>query len=212
MKTINLLNVYNILLQHFGKQNWWPANTIDETIIGAILTQNTNWKNVEKAISNLKKNNLCSLDKIKNISKEFLADLIRSSGYYNQKAERLINFSKNITLSKLMKKDLLETRKILLSQNGIGPETADSILLYAFKKPIFVIDTYTIRIFTRLGLKLKDNKYHTFQDFFMKNLPNEEPLFNEYHALIVLLAKDFCKKKNQCLHCCLETICQFLYK
>jgi endonuclease-3 related protein len=195
--------VYDALLEIYGHQNWWPSETTDETIIGAILTQNTNWTNVEKAINNLKNNNLCSLKKINKTNMETLTELIRPSGYFNQKAQRLKNFAKKVNINELKKKDTDKAREFLLSLNGIGPETADSILLYALNKPIFVIDAYTIRLFTRLGVILKT--YSDYQNYFMQTLPLDTNLFNEYHALIVNHAKHTCQKKTKCEICVLRS-------
>ncbi|MCL2064550.1 MAG: endonuclease [Candidatus Cloacimonetes bacterium] len=204
----NLLEIYNRLYRAYGPQNWWPGETQDEIIIGAILTQNTNWLNVEKAISNLKKNNLCSLDKISKMNPEYIAELIKPSGYFNQKSIRLTNIAKGLDKNEIQNKALFDSRKILLDMKGIGPETADSILLYAFEKGIFVIDAYTIRIFSRIGLTLKDKKYDTYQNFFMENLEHDVKFFNEYHGLIVRHCKISCKKIPNCEFCCLSEICE----
>ena len=200
---MDLKKIFETLFKNYGAQHWWPGETHDEIVIGAILTQNTNWKNVEKAIMNLKQNDLCALNKIAKADMFKLAELIKPSGYFNQKAKRLIYIAKNLNPFEIKKADLYTARKILLNLSGIGPETADSILLYVYQKPIFVIDTYTKRLFTRLGLKLKDDKYDTFQEYFMNNLPHDIQLFNEYHALIVLHAKHYCKTKPNCDNCCL---------
>lgn len=189
--------IYKILSKAFGKQNWWPAKTRFEVIIGAILTQNTNWKNVEKAIINLKKHKLLNKKAVKEIPESKLASLIRSSGYYKQKARKLkefVNFKGNIT------------RENLLKIWGLGPETVDSILLYAYDKPVFVIDAYTKRVMARLGYKQKD--YDSLQKLFTKNLPKNFRLFNEYHALLVELAKRNCKNIPVCKNCPLREICK----
>ncbi len=209
--------VYNKLHNSFGKQGWWPLtikgnhsqhhagppkniNHKFEIIIGAILTQNTNWKNVEKALYNLSKNNLINIKKIKQIKQDKLAQLIRPAGYYNQKAERLK------LVADFIEKNPEPTREQLLEVKGIGPETADSILLYAFQKPSFVIDAYTKRIFQRLGHKA--NNYEEWQKQFTKNLPKDTELFNEYHALLVELGKNHCKTKPVCKECPIKTICK----
>ena len=224
---MNLLCIYNILHKAYGDQNWWPAETFDEIIIGAILTQNTNWTNVEKAIRNLKNQNICSLKDLSNMETEVLGEIIKPSGYYNQKAKRLINVAKEFVKLRVKNQpplqqdnrrlplrawrgemsELWTARKILLSINGIGPETADSILLYAFEKPIFVIDAYTIRVFSRLGLVFEKNTYDAYQDYFMKHLEHDVRLFNEYHALIVRHCKVSCMKKPICAGCCLGDVC-----
>lgn len=204
----NIQKTYNILSDRFGKQNWWPTTTENrqfEIIIGAILTQNTAWKNAEKAIANLKKANLVDAKKILKTKKEKLAQLIRPAGYYSQKAERL----------KIIAKFYLENknpaREQLLNVKGVGPETADSILLYAYSRPFFVVDAYTKRIFSRLGL-IKTRDYHEVQDFFHANLEKDEKMFNEFHALIVELAKRHCNKKPVCEGCPLKITCKHLNK
>jgi len=205
--------IYDKLYNLFGPQDWWPVtskqNPIFEIIIGAILTQNTNWKNVEKAIFNLSKERLISIEKIKKIDKKRLADLIRPAGYYNQKAERLktmADFLSKNPIKKLRKENKNKLRKELLKIKGIGAETADSILLYAFNKPIFVIDAYTKRIFHRL--KYKEKTYDELQRLFMSNLPKDYKLFNEYHALLVELGKNYCKNNPNCIECPIKIICR----
>ena len=221
--------VYDILLNEFGAQGWWPVTPSCctdsfkkpiygvktrtnkqrfEIIIGAILTQNTSWKNVEKAIENLNKANLIDVDNILKLELKRLAMLIRPSGYFNQKAERLkiiANFIKDYGFDNLKKTDTSQLREKLLDLKGIGSETADSILLYAFDRPIFVIDAYTKRIFERLGHKAKS--YDEWQTLFMDNLPKDISLFNEYHALLVELAKRNCKKIPICLGCPIKNMC-----
>lgn len=199
--------IYNILYKEFGLQKWWPAKTRNkqfEIIIGTILTQNTSWKNVEKAIDNLEKENLISINKIKSARKQKLAKLIKPSGYYNQKAERLK------LAANFFSKNKNPTREQLLDVNGIGPETADSILLYAFNKPFFVIDAYTKRIFSRIGLCKGKCEYNELQELFQKNLPKKTKLFNEYHALLVELGKRYCKKKPECIKCPISKECEKL--
>ena len=228
-----LKTIYKILLNSFAPQHWWPVTEGGklhpeysngpknekqqlEVCFGAILTQNTSWKNVEKAIYQLNKNNLINVKKILNIDNKKLAEIIKSSGYHNQKAKKLKNFchfllkNYNGKLDLLFKKDIEELRKQLLSINGVGPETADSIILYAAKKPIFVVDAYTKRIFSRIGYKEKT--YDEFQKLFMSRLPNSERLFNEYHALIVELGKNICKKKPLCKMCPINQHCNYYKK
>ena len=207
---IALLEIYDVLLSAYGEQYWWPAETFDEIIIGTILTQNTSWTNVEKAIINLKNNNLCSLTQISTAAPDTLAELIKPSGYFNQKAKRLIIVTNQFDIKAVKKHDLWTARKKLLDINGIGPETADSILLYAFEKPIFVIDAYTKRVFTRLGVSLEKQTYDAFQEYFMSNLTHDVKLFNEYHALIVRHCKVSCKVKPDCEECCLKNMCSSL--
>lgn len=206
-----LVKIYSILYKKYNNLNWWPTiskNKQFEVIIGAILTQNTSWKNVEKAISSLHRENLIDAGRIAKVSHKKLAKLIKSAGYYNQKAERLKIFA-DYLLKKpdFLKKDVSELRKELLSIKGIGPETADSIILYALNKPIFVIDAYTRRIFSRLGISVEDASYDDFQQMFHKNLPKDTKLFNNYHAVLVEHAKNNCKKKPECKSCVLSEIC-----
>ena len=205
-----LMVIFEILLKKFGPQNWWPGESREEIIIGAILTQNTNWKNVEKSIINLKLNNLIDFSHLAEIDEEKLAEFIHSSGYYNQKARKLkmvTDFFVSHPFSILDSIPTCEFRKDLVAIAGIGPETADSILLYAFNRPIFVVDAYTKRIFNRLGLLGKNISYTDAQTFFMRNLPADVKLFNEYHALLVKLGKEYCKKIPKCSQCPLEIIC-----
>jgi endonuclease-3 related protein len=203
-----LLSIYNRLYKSFGPQGWWPADSAFEVAIGAILTQNTSWQNVERAIDNLKKKGLLTFEKMYRVNKGELARLIRPAGYFNIKAKRIKNFlsflkrSYNGSLKKMSSGDPAYLRQELLSVNGIGPETADSILLYALGKPVFVVDAYTKRIFSRHKLAKEDVDYHALQSLFMMHLPPDEQLFNEYHALLVKLAKDYCRKsKKECLRC-----------
>ena len=206
-----MLKVYNKLLKEFGKQHWWPVTnkTEDqrsssdsrfEICVGAILTQNTNWQNVEKAIDNLIKNRMLTKEAIKNANISKLSALIRSSGYYKQKARKLKIFAGF---------DGEITRENLLSLWGIGPETADSIILYSAEKPIFVIDAYTKRIFSRLGFCNENCKYDELQDLFMKNLKHDVNLFKNYHAVLVEHAKNSCRKKPVCETCILRKQCKY---
>lgn len=205
-----LLKIYHKLYNAFGPQHWWPGDTPFEIIVGAILTQNTNWQNVEKAINNLKKNKCLNPFNLKKISTKKLAQLIRPSGYYNIKAHRLKEFiiflhsEYNGKLASMAKEKLGVLRKKLLNIKGIGPETADSILLYAFNKPIFVVDAYTKRVLARHNIYNHNPTYYEIQESFMKNLPRRTKLFNEYHALFVRLGKEYCKKTARCAGCPLE--------
>ncbi len=212
-----LLEIYNLVLKEFGSQKWWPIiskNKRFEIMVGAILTQNTAWKNVEKAIENLDREGLLDLERMHETDTKGLARLIRAAGYYNQKAKKLKNFTKFLIdkydgdIKKMFRKNTIELRKELLSVNGIGPETADSILLYAGCKPVFVVDAYTKRVFSRIGLISKDASYDKIQEFFMKNLPKDYKLFNEYHALIVMLGKSICKKEPNCGDCPINGFCK----
>jgi len=197
-----LLKIYKSLYNYFGPLNWWPGDSPFEIMVGAILTQNTAWGNVEKAINNLKKENLLEPQKLYRINQEGLARLIKPSGYYNIKAQRLKSFitffMKEYSGSekKMFSDDGEELRRKLLKIKGIGPETADSILLYAGNKPFFVVDAYTKRIFSRHKLIPKDTTYHQIQEFFVQNLDKDVKLFNEFHAQIVMLGKTICTSRN----------------
>ena len=210
----SLLDIYRVLFQRNGSLNWWPGETCIEVCVGAILTQNTSWLNVEKAIDNLKKEDLLSVDQILSVSSERLSKLIRPAGYFNQKAgylKGLCKFLKEHSLTKLRKMEAHEVRELLLNIKGIGPETADSILLYALDLPIFVIDAYTKRIFSRIGIVPSKATYQELQEFFHSKLPTDVGLFNDYHAQLVMLGKGFCNKKPKCPECPLRVtgICCF---
>ncbi|MCX5701042.1 MAG: endonuclease III domain-containing protein [Candidatus Omnitrophica bacterium] len=200
--------IYRKLYDNFGPQAWWPADSPFEVMIGAILTQNTSWVNVEKALINIKQRNLLDPRKLYKLRDKEFARLIRPAGYYNIKTKRLkafLNFFISKYSANVKKLSLLRTnylRKELLSVKGIGPETADSILLYALNKPVFVIDAYTLRIFSRHNQLKEDVSYDEAQEFFMRSLSRNAKLFNEYHALIVKLGKDYCRKtKPKCRAC-----------
>ncbi len=207
-----LIQIYKRLLNHFGKQYWWPADTPFEVIVGAILTQQTTWKNVEKAIDNLKENNLLSISSLARVNIRCLEKIIRPAGYFHQKAERLKGACKYIyknygeDLGKLFSKSVLKLREELLSLKGLGPETVDSIILYAAQKPIFVIDAYTKRMAHRLGITHLD-KYEDLRKYFEEHLPNGLELYQEFHALIVELGKNYCKTKPHCQPCPLNKMC-----
>ena len=203
-----LLKIYKKLLRYFGPQYWWPAETPFEVMVGAILTQNTAWPNVEKAIANLKKENVLSLKNMQRLSLNKLARLIRPSGFYNQKAKKLrnfLNFLSSLYRGRINKIHLIKTkdlRKALLGVSGIGQETADSILLYALGRPAFVVDAYTKRIFSRHGIISPGASYEEIQEIFMSSLPKKIKLYNEYHALIVVTGKKYCKKNiPSCKNC-----------
>ena len=205
-----LLKIFNILSAEAGPRHWWPARTSFEVMIGAILTQNTAWKNVEKAIGNLKKEDALSFKKFCSISENDIAQLIRPSGYFNQKAKRLVIFCDFIKneyggiINKMKKQDTVLLRNQLLALKGIGPETADSILLYALDKPVFVIDLYTKRILSRHNLLPFSDTYDEYQRFFTDNLPEDTKLYNEYHALLVYCGNNYCRKKPKCASCPLK--------
>ena len=213
--------IHDILYKNYGPQGWWPLTERYsfipvhkgkkpsskerkfEIILGAIMTQNTAWKNVEKALVELNKRKLLDKNKIQSLPAKKLGKIIKSSGYFNQKAKKI----------KLMI-DFLESgkkvnRENLLSIWGIGPETADSILLYAYKQPSFVIDGYTKRIFSRLGLTHEKVTYHELQEMFHKELPKDHELFKEYHALLVEHAKRYCRTKPLCKECILRKQCKY---
>lgn len=211
-----LLQIYKTLYECYGPQHWWPAEEPFEVVIGAILTQSTAWTNVQKALQNLKNAEILNPTDLRALPVQDLAALIRPSGYYNVKARKLKAFveilhqSYDNSLEKMFSPDIPQLRSNLLSIYGIGQETADSIILYAAKKSIFVIDAYTHRIMDRLGLNLNFNNYESLQAVFMAGLPHEESLFNEYHALFVRHGKEVCNKTSPlCQHCCLNERCQF---
>lgn len=209
-----LKKVYNRLYKAYGPSGWWPGETPFEVMVGAILTQNTAWSNVEKAIANLKNENLLTPKRLNEIGISKLAQLIRPAGYFNIKAKRLKSFLNFLFKEyggdlRLMKQHSLNTlRHRLLTVNGIGPETCDSILLYALEKPIFVIDAYTRRIFSRCGLVDGDISYERLQSIFMENLASDTKLYNEYHALIVQHGKEICKKNPNCNLCVINELCK----
>ncbi len=209
---MNLISVYQKLLKRFGRQNWWPmTNGFEppewEVCIGAILTQNTNWKNVELALQNLKAEKILTPVDIIKKKTSALEKTIKPSGFYKQKAKRLQIFADFVlsfgTFTEFSKN---VTREQLLDVNGLGPETVDSILLYALDRPVFVIDAYTKRVFTRLGLAKKKN-YEEWRHFFESNLPPDVGLYKEFHALIVELAKNCCRPRPLCKHCILNWEC-----
>jgi endonuclease-3 related protein len=205
-----LMEMYHLMLNHFGPQHWWPAADALEMMVGAILTQNTSWNNVEKAIKNLKKRSILNIKAIHSISVPELAEEIRPAGYFNIKAARLKNlinfiverYNGDVSMLLMEKTDIL--REGLLSIRGVGLETADSILLYAVERPIFVIDSYTHRILNRHGLADDQASYHELQGLFMDNLAEDTGLFNEFHALIVGIGKQYCRRKPLCGKCPLE--------
>jgi endonuclease-3 related protein len=207
-----LSEIYQRLYDHFGPQHWWPGETPLEIMVGAVLTQNTNWQNVEKAIANLKNGGLLSLPALAEIPIDTLAQHIWPSGYYNLKAKRL----KNLVMAIGRNDEDLDTffadrpdelREKLLAIKGIGPETADSIILYAAEKPVFVIDAYTHRVLLRHDLIWEESDYHEMQEMFMSVLPEDIAIYNEYHALLVRLGKEYCLKRNpRCQGCPLEEI------
>jgi len=211
MKKLTPLEIYERLFDAYGAQHWWPADTPFEVMVGAILTQNTSWQNVETAISNLKEHDMLHSESIASSNLHQLAEIIRSSGSFMQKARYLQHFSlfyyNNGKCTGLIKRPLSLLRKQLLALYGIGPETADSILLYALDKPVFVIDAYTKRLFLRLEHFDHRLTYDSMQHYFQQRLPESLPLFQEYHALIVEHAKRYCRTKPLCGQCPLLDHC-----
>jgi endonuclease-3 related protein len=208
-----LIDIYNRLFDRYGPQSWWPADSPFEVVVGAILTQSAAWTNVEQAISNLKRENALTPEALHTLPVERLALLIRPSGYFNAKALKLKAFAERLhsryngDLGRLFTLDTALLRQELLSIHGVGEETADSIMLYAARRPSFVIDAYTKRIVSRLGLAPPKDGYRDFQALFAHNLPQDERLFNEYHALLVRHGKEVCRKAPDCPRCCLGSIC-----
>lgn len=197
-----LLNMYDAMYSHLGPSCWWPGESVFEIMVGAMLTQNTNWDNVAKAITNLKNADLLTPQQLYMLPEDELAEYIRSAGYFRIKANRLKNllvFLHNqcfFDFEALRAQDMHSLRNKLLAVKGVGPETADSILLYALELPSFVVDAYTSRMITRHGLLPEDAGYEELRAFFQDVLPEDIPLYNEYHALVVRTAKRWCKKKK----------------
>jgi endonuclease-3 related protein len=202
-----LQELYQRLWEAYGPQDWWPADTPFEVAVGAILTQNTNWGNVARAITGLKDQGLLTPQALNGLPETELARLIRPTGYYNLKARRLKNFLDFLanhfenSMAHLAAADLASLRPALLSIKGVGPETADSILLYALAKPTFVVDAYTFRILSRHGLIAEGCAYEELRQLFMEHLPAQVPLYQEYHALLVRLGKEWCRPQPRCATC-----------
>jgi len=209
-----LMEIFQRLYKAYGPRHWWPGETPFEVMVGAILTQNTSWRNVEKAIQNLKARKVLHVKGIHQLKRSQLASLIRSSGYFRIKADRLKTFVNFLfehysgNLGKMRKEELNILRQKLLGIRGIGPETADSILLYGLQKPIFVVDAYTKRIFSRHGILSEKATYEEVQRLFMEHLPKDKRLFNEYHALLVHVGKTLCRKIPRCDLCPIRSIAQ----
>jgi endonuclease III related protein len=214
---VKVQKIYDILLKTYGPQGWWPVTDTGKTIpkykprrfltekqkleiiVGTILTQNTTWKNAEKAIADLQKKDLINIEKLRRINTKLLGKIIKTSGYYNQKAERIkliAEFLKNNPISSLQKMKLPALREKLLNQKGVGKETADSIILYAFNKPIFVVDAYTYRLLSSLGNNTQNLTYDEIQEMFYKNLKKNPKLYAEFHALIVQHSKKLKENKS----------------
>ncbi len=210
------MDVYRRLSAHFGPRHWWPADTPFEVIVGAILTQQVAWRNVEQAIGNLKEAGHLSVDGILSLSEEKLGLLIRPTRYYNQKARRLREICRLIQdnfagdVEAFLNQEAAALRAQLLAVRGIGKETADSIVLYAAGHPVFVVDQYTHRILQRLGLAHGRESYDDLQRLFTSNLPRDAALFNEYHALLVALGHHIClKARPRCEVCPLGDVCAY---
>ncbi len=210
-----LEDIYRRLRDGYGPQHWWPAEGPFEVMVGAVLTQSAAWSNVEKAITSLKAAGALSPEALRRLSLAELAELIRPCGYYNAKAVKLKSLARWLgkfctdDLNQLFASDTDTLREQLLSIHGVGEETADSIILYAAGNPVFVIDAYTRRIIGRLGLAPESSSYAAYQALFMDNLPADAELFNEYHALLVCLAKNVCRRQPRCQECCLADICPY---
>jgi endonuclease-3 related protein len=207
-----LREIYRLLFDAFGPQHWWPGRTRFEIMVGAILTQNTSWSNVAKAIANLQAAGCLEPNRLHTLDVAEIETLIRPAGYFRLKAKRLRNFTQWLfddydgDLERLDEIDTQRLREELLGISGIGPETADSILLYALDRLVFVVDTYTARVAVRHGLIEPELTYEQLQDLFASNLESDVPLFNEFHALLVHVGKDFCKPKPKCAGCPLEPL------
>ena len=210
-----LVQIFDALNKCYGYQNWWPAEDEFEIVVGSVLTQNTNWQNVEQSLRALKESGLMSPEKILALSDQELQRLIYSSGFYKVKTRRLKAVCSLIMnefdgqIHKMKSIGLLQSRELLLNTNGIGPETADDILLYVLGLPIFVVDTYSKRIFSRVGIGPSEDKYEVWQNFFMDNLPKDAGLYAQFHALIVRLGKDHCRSKPICNGCPIFEYCSF---
>ena len=213
-----LREVFDALFERFGSQHWWPGRTRFEMCVGAILTQNTAWKNVEKAIANLRAAGALNARTLHDADLKMLAEWIRPAGYFNVKAKRLRAFTTMLveefggSLDRLFSLETDVLRRRLLAVNGIGPETADCILLYAAKRPVFVVDAYTRRFMSRHGWSSANAGYDELAEIFESALPHDKKLFNEYHALIVALGKEYCRTKARCEKCPLKKFFSVLAK
>ncbi len=207
-----LREAYDVLFAAYGPQHWWPGESNLEIAVGAILTQNTSWQNVERALANLRDGDLLDVNNLQRVSLSELAETIRPAGYYRQKSKRLKNFVELLhsrfdgSMESLLALDCDPLREVLLSVNGIGPETADSIALYAGRLPVFVVDAYTARVAKRHGWIGFEADYYQLQELFHAQLESDHQLFNEYHALIVRVGKDFCQKTPRCEPCPLKCL------
>jgi endonuclease-3 related protein len=206
-----LIEMYDAMLARFGHQNWWPGDGPLEVCIGAILTQNTNWTNVEKALGNLRAAGAVSVSALHEMDHDTLAELIRPAGYYNIKSKRLKNFIACVydgygdDIEAFLARSVSTLQEELMPINGIGRETADSIILYAAEKPTFVVDRYTCRILVRHGLICPEDDYEQVKDIFESYLPEDLDLWKDYHAQIVAVGKEYCRPKPKCAGCPLES-------
>ncbi|MGC9362081.1 MAG: endonuclease III domain-containing protein [Candidatus Syntrophosphaera sp.] len=214
-KEISLVRIYDMLFSRFGDRHWWPGQTRDEVIIGAILAQNVAWSNVKTAIGRLRERGILSLKGVLDTPAEELAPLIRSTRYYNQKAAKLKAFARffedefDLDHGRMFSRGVSGLRVRMLAIKGLGPETVDSILLYAGDLPVFVIDSYTRRLLGRLGFKPGKESYAGWQSFMTSRLPRDIRLYKDFHAQIVCLCKDICKPVPRCDKCPLAEICAF---
>lgn len=208
-----LMAVFDALYSTYGAQHWWPGDSPFEVIVGAILTQNTAWQNVAQAIENLRREGLLDARALVDADPDEVKRLIAPAGFYNVKYDRLSNIleylvSLDMDLDRFYRLPVTQLRYELLNVKGLGPETADSILLYAFDRPVFVVDAYTIRLFSRLGYGWMERaSYDEVQGFFMEQLPRDSSLYNEFHALVVVHCKETCKSRPLCSECCLRPPC-----
>ena len=210
LSSSDLQRIYRCLFDCYGPQHWWPGDSRFEIMVGAVLTQNTAWSNVERAIANLKAADLLDPSAIINTDQVELAEMLRPSGYFNVKARRLRALCEFLLGSPDLEHHQDQAlRDGFLAVHGIGPETADDILLYAFNRPVFVIDAYTRRLFKRLGLIEENPGYESLRRAFEQVLPTDAQMFNEYHALIVHHVKHICKPRPDCRNCCLRSFCPF---
>jgi endonuclease-3 related protein len=211
---MNPPKLYRLLLDHYGKQNWWPAESPFEVMIGAILTQRTSWRNVEIAINRLKRAGLLSVDSMAKSRLSTIEENVRSSGFYRVKARRVHNLARHIasrygSLKEFLDKDAKILRGELLELDGIGDETADSIILYVANKPVFVVDAYTRRLCERIPLPVNGVSYRNIQEFFEGSIPKKVDLYKEFHALIVVHGKENCRTKPLCGRCPLMKLCEY---
>lgn len=208
---MELIDLYSTLYEHFGPQNWWPGDTTFEICVGAILTQNTSWSNVEKALANLEEQGLLTVETMRDAGDPDLKEAIKTAGFYNQKLRTVRGFldlldeSHGGDLRKALESPPSDLRAELINIKGIGPETADSIMLYAAGEPFFVVDAYTYRILDRHGFPVNGMNYEELKRFMEDALPREAELYNECHALLVKTGKEFCRKRKPlCRGCPLE--------